>query len=336
MKKIDIHKDNILSLSYEESVRILHAFGNIYSEGFENKYHACININIGNFPLEYSGYTEDSLNISKESPRNIYLNTNNLGSPLEQIIKKNMAVKDQDFILSLIALGHECRHMDNFLKQYRNTRNTAEDSKYLAINYLARQGSQVYYETNYATMPIEIDAEQKGIEYALGYLNAKFPEVNNEKLIVDFINYEAENLEYYIKAKKPDGFCSISEVMKAFDEAFEKSKTEHRAYCFQTYKDSQLKCIIDQNLTKPEWNEIRNVISRPIGKEGDKIMASLSTIIFPKYIDRLPTLRNFDFNPDLYFTSDIMPVDFDLNMERIHSICDNRKILYYENNLDER
>lgn len=331
-----MHKGNVLSLSYKEAVQILHALGNMYSEGFENKYHAYININIDDFPFGYDGYTEDGLNITEENSRYIYLNISHLGSPLERIIKNNMAVRDEDFIQTLIALGHECRHMDNFLNKYKNTRATAEDCKYLAINYLARQGSQVYYDTNYQTMPIEIDAEQIGIEYAFEYLKGRFPEIDSEKLIVDFVNYKAENFKYYIEPKKPDGYDSISEITKAFDEAFEKSKTARRLYRYEENKNLKLENIIDQNLIKPEWSEIKSTIERIDGKNGDRMMASLSAMVFPKYKDRLPTLRNFDLNPDLYFTSEIMPVDFDLNLKRIHSFCDNEETLCYEHNFNER
>ena len=156
-------------------------------------------------------------------------------------------------------------------------------------------------------MPIEIDAEQNGICKAYEYLQKRFPNADCEKLIVDVVNYKAESLKYFIEPKHPNGYSTIKEINKAFDAAFEQSKKEQRGYDYKEYKSEDLRCPIDSEMVKTEWVEVVNAITRQNGSIADRMMASLSAQVHEKYEEVLPTIRNIDFNPSLYFTDDIIP-----------------------------
>lgn len=308
--KINRHKENILNLTCEDALNILKAFAYVFTIKCKNEYGFKVNVNFDiDLTTDVTGETSDNIEfgLDKNKIYDISINIKDLGSIIEQKFGKILSINDFDFVGYLITLNHEFRHMDNFFNQYKNTRNTAEDCRYLAVNYLTRQGSDIYYETNYEMMPIEIDAEQNGICKAYEYLHRKFPNADCEKLIADVVNYKAENLNYFIKPKYPSGYNTIKEINEAFDVAFEQSKKEQRRYDYKEYESEDLRCPIDREMIKSEWVEVVNAIARQNGDIADKMMASLSAQVHETYVAVLPTIRNIDFDPLLYFTDNIIP-----------------------------
>lgn len=308
--KINRYKENILNLTYEDALNILKASAYIFTIKCKNEYGFKVKVDFDiDLTTEVTGEASDNIEfgLDKNKIYDISINIKNLGCKIEQKFGKTLEIKDFDFVGYLITLNHEFRHMDNFFNQYKNTKSTAEDCRYLAVNYLARQGSDIYYETNYEIMPIEIDAEQNGICRAYEYLQKRFPNEDCEKLIVDVVNYKAENLKYFIEPKFPNGYNTIKEINDAFDKAFEQSKKEQRGYDYEVYKNDELKCPIDRMMINSESVEIINAITRQNGNIADKMIASLAAQVHKKYKEVLPTIRNIDFNPSLYFTNDIIP-----------------------------
>ena len=116
-----------------------------------------------------------------------------LNNPSNKIL-----VDDMCFINAVVAIFHEYRHMNSRMYGCEYFRDNLEDNYYLAINYMALEDNEQYYENNYLNMACEIDAEQYAINAAYGYLQELFPKIDCEKLIVEYVNERAKSSKYKI------------------------------------------------------------------------------------------------------------------------------------------
>lgn len=199
-------------------------------------------------------------------------------------------VSDFNFVNCVVSMHHEGRHAEQVLTLYRDVSSTKlENNRYLAISHLACQNSHNgYYFANRMKNPREIDAEHIAVLRSYYYLSAQFPNVDCEELILDYVNYKAENSTYYIKhGDKP--FESLEEVNDAFDQAFEDSKTalfcrrecRYDAVRHRNYTDSEINHIVGY----PEWNDLLNEFWNPDtnGMQQDKMVASVELYLHPEY-----------------------------------------------------
>lgn len=210
---------------------------------------------------------------------------NLLGQPSSKII-----VDENDFVDAIVSVFHESRHMDSRIFGCFEFRNNPDDNYYLAVNYMASESNELYYEDNYNHMSAEIDAEQFAINATYKYLCKKWPTIDCERLIVNYVNEKLRLDEYKIpKPSGSDKYYSLKNINIAFDTQFELSKHLYREV--NIFSNSKIVTLIN-NL---EWQPIKNQITKLMGQNvnGDIVenigismdekFACIALYAYPKY-----------------------------------------------------
>lgn len=218
-------------------------------------------------------------------------------------------INDNTFVSTVVTMFHEARHMDNHLKQYTFTRDDPEECRQMALSYLVHQGSDIFYYSNYHNDPMEIDAEEYGVLMAYEYLSTIFPDVDCEKLIVDYVSSRASSSEiYFFTIFDNEEPTTIKDIQKMFDNAFAESKNKAKTYCVMKNKDMRnLRCLLDKKLIKDECWLTREHIEGTKNHEANKMIASLILHHYPEYLKKLPSLRSINFTPEHYFDREMLP-----------------------------
>lgn len=127
---------------------------------------------------------------------------------------------DFAFIHSLVAAGHEARHVIQI---------ESKDPEF-ALSYLAECGNVANYKTNYKFNRREIDAERSGLMFAQDFLSSQFPNIDGDSFLLLYVNCCAfSDATYWIDAPE-NGFTSMAEVFQAFDGAYDDAKTHVNKY----------------------------------------------------------------------------------------------------------
>ena len=247
---------------------------------------------------------------------------------------KSEIIDDNVFITTMVTLFHESRHMENYLQQYRFTRDNPEECRQMALSYLVRQGSDISYLSNYYSDPIEIDAEEFGVLSAYYYLQKNYPNLEYEQLILNYVNDRACDSNYYFfSIPKGSALTSIEEVENAYNTAFSESKNKAKSYDERVFPSkSNIRCLVDKRLVMDECWLARAHIEGTKNHEANKMIASLILHHYPEYLKKLPSLRNIDFTPEHYFDKDMLP---DVLMKRSPISQLKSKILQAKNNEQE-
>lgn len=245
------------------------------------------------------GICKDEIN---ESHPRIIINTANLCNEKDN-------VDDQAFVATVVTMFHEARHMENHLLQYTFTRDDPEECRQMALSYLVHQGSDIFYYSNYYNDPIEIDAEEYGVVMAYEYLSTTFPDIDCEKLILDYVNDRAKSSNlYFFTVFDNEKLTTIEDAKKMYDDAFAESKNKAKTYNISKSDDKHtLRCLLDKRLTKDECWLARERIEGTKNHEANKMIASLILHHYPEYLKKLPSLRNIDFTPEHYFDKEMLP-----------------------------
>lgn len=244
---------------------------------------------------------------------------NLLGQPSSKII-----VDENDFVDAIVSVFHESRHMDSRVFGCSGFRDNANDNYYLAINYMASESNELYYEDNYNHMPIEIDAEQFAINAAYEYLCKKWPTVDCERLLVSYVNEKLCSDEYKIpKPSNSNGYHSLKDINIAFDTQFELSKHLHREV--NIFSNSEIITLIN-NL---EWQPIKNQITKLMGQNVngeiveniginmDEKFACIAFYMYPEYDSLITDEWKNKISPKSVFGLDEFPLeDWQINYYR--------------------
>lgn len=245
------------------------------------------------------GICKDEIN---ESHPRIIINTANLCNEKDN-------VDDQAFVATVVTMFHEARHMENHLLQYTFTRDDPEECRQMALSYLVHQGSDIFYYSNYYNDPMEIDAEEYGVVMAYEYLSTTFPDIDCEKLILDYVNDRAKSSNlYFFTVFDNEKLTTIEDAKKMYDNAFTESKNKAKTYNISKSDDKHtLRCLLDKRLIKDECWLTRERIEGTKNHEANKMLASLILHHYPEYLKKLPSLRNIDFTPEHYFDKEMLP-----------------------------
>lgn len=210
-------------------------------------------------------------------------------------------VPDLNFVTTIINIFHENRHINNALNKYQNCRSNKDDDNALLISYLAKHYNSYYYIEHYPNYLIEIDAEQSGILDAYDYLCYTYPKHKElwEKLIVDYVNFKAQNFTYFIY--KSDGFTSLNEINTAFDESFDNSKS-HKRNCTFLWQYSAPSNSIYEQIKQSKWKSIKEkILNTNNGITTDKMMASIVLYLHPEYQNYLSDINIHDLSAQNIF-----------------------------------
>ncbi len=229
-------------------------------------------------------------------------------------------VPDNIVIRPIINMFHEAEHIHQYA-QFRHVTHPTNEDVYLAVNKLARIGNDLYYlyPENYYHNPREIRAEQAGVTEAYDYLCEVFSDVDDElieSLVLDYVNERASNECYYIKQPLGEPFTDIWDVNRAFDDAFEQSKTSQRMYMQRDNHD----VVGDLFWNHDEWSAVSDAFFRPSnrGYMQDKIVASVNVFLHPEYLDDYPciTAKGVDLSDMAVFGKRFPDID-DVRNKRV-------------------
>ena len=322
-----MNMENKLNLTCKEAILQLKAIAISLTNDWNNMYNRHIPIK---FDFNYRDEKEAVIckdSITEKFPH-IVINMNKFNIP------KSAIVDDNIFISTLVTLFHESRHMENYLKHYTFTRDNPEECRQMALSYLVRQGSDICYYSNYYNDPVEIDAEENGVLDAYEYLKNNYSYLTGQELILDYVNDKACDSNYYFfSIPKGSALTSIEEVENAYNTAFSESKNKAKSYDERVFPSkSNIRCLVDKRLVMDECWLAKAHIEGTKNHEANKMIASLILHHYPEYLNKLPSLRNIDFNPEHYFDKDMLP---DVLMKRNHIAQLKSKILQAKNNEQE-
>lgn len=231
----------------------------------------------------------------------------------------------EKFIDTTVALMHEYRHADGITSNYYNIREKDNENLYLLINHLATDKNPTYYEhiENYKYSPCEIDAEKFAIENAKDFMMSVFTEKEIDDAIINYVNNQSENDKSYKIPPKPGGYHSMQEIINAFDDAFENSKSHERKLDLSSWDEYALL------LSNYNWIDMRNKlyliaspghnISEEIGYDTDKAIVSLMIYLHPEYQSYINKIQHVDLSPKKIFGISSFPLrdnELDIDNEK--------------------
>lgn len=137
----------------------------------------------------------------------------------------------------LVAMGHEAQHL-NQMELLRN----GEASDRLAYSWVADNASNRYYDLNYNLSYREIEAEQAGVDFALGVMTKAFGKPYANHVMKKRMKESTRMVEglfgehhpnKYMLAHVDENFAQRTDWHDMFDELKELSLTAKRSYCPQ-------------------------------------------------------------------------------------------------------
>lgn len=103
---------------------------------------------------------------------------------------KNQNVTDYNFMLCLVGIYHEYRHVQQFFEIFHQDRDLG---RYLTMNYFAEYENNEYCCKNYWLNPKELDAQYFGLVRAYQYCEAQFGHDEAERLLCNYQNTRIRN-----------------------------------------------------------------------------------------------------------------------------------------------
>ena len=154
--------------------------------------------------------------------------------------------------------------------------------------------SRYYFDNgNYKINANEIQAEKEGIMNVYDYLCKNFSNINpkdHESIILDIVNDKMLNSTYFISSPTP--FKSLSEVEKAFDDAYDDSFTKKRTYMVNSRNTHDaVKLFMREH---PEAKEVYLNADSPL--EQDRYIASINLKLHPEWLKAYPSLSDIDLS----------------------------------------
>lgn len=212
---------------------------------------------------------------------------------------RNLLLKDNftNFTKALIILYHECEH----LKQYEACCG-GYASAAIAVELIARQQNEDFYEDNYSSFTYEIQAERVGISKAYLYIAEKYPEFDAFECIKGYIDNQIKHGDTRYIGFGFEDCKSIEDIAACFDRVFNASLSKRNFqkifydYANDSYAQKSNDNLIYQMISDTGYGNTRNILSMlEDGYEQTRFVASYNVTKIPeiketfkgKVIDRL-------------------------------------------------
>lgn len=155
---------------------------------------------------------------------------------------ENGIVGEYDFVEACISTAHELHHAA-VLSQSRGLRKDIVD---LSESYISRFNNNATYEREYNKFSYEIAAERYALKTTHDYLNNKFPTLDTDAIMLDYVNAKAlsNSREYPYPIQSIRKFTDMQQVFEAFDKAYEKSFVAKKNF---QRKGNYVSDVLDQN-----------------------------------------------------------------------------------------
>lgn len=207
-------------------------------------------------------------------------------------------VPDSHIVRSVMNEFHEHMHCIQNATMFRKEE-LSENEQIQLLQDTARINNDDFYFDNYLIAACEVQAEQYGILQTYEYLK-QIPRLSNkqcEKLILDVVNEKmlTPGTGYFVKRNRP--FTSLSEVDKAFDDAYQHALHTKRYY--------DIRDIDADHLDKADYAK-QYLCSHPDvdyrydfnALEQVQFIAAINIQKQPAYLDWYPALQKMDL-PDV-------------------------------------
>lgn len=332
----NVKNNNILNISSRKAVNDIKALSRLIKEKYRQhgfKVQITLDKSIPMLRSESTLHLKEGLWI-------------NIG--IKELIKKNQLglasasniVPEDNYVNTIVALFHENRHIEalsynceGFAKDMENLkaeclknihgssnldinkgmRNNFEYDYALMVNYLSREGNEQYYYNNYENMSSEIDAEQYSINMAYMYLKNMYPNIDAEKLIVNYINNRIDTETYKINFPKyADRYSSLREINNAFDIKIQ--QVIHLKREINLGATDEICTLIGSN---SEWQPIKDKITSLMSKCNienaglmmDEMLASIVIYRYPEYRNLLTDEWKNKLSPESIFGLKEFPLE---------------------------
>lgn len=208
-------------------------------------------------------------------------------------------VPDDHIVRVMINEFHEYAHCLQRNNMYRK-HDLSNDEQIQFLQDISRINNDNFYFDNYLITASEVQAERYGISHAYAYLKEQFPRLYNkqcEKLVLGVVNEKmlTPGTGYFVKRNRP--FTSLSEVDKAFDDAYQHALHTKRYY--------DIRDIDADHLDKADYAK-QYLCSHPDVEyrydfnalEQVQFIAAINIQKQPAYLDWYPALQKMDL-PDV-------------------------------------
>ena len=206
----------------------------------------------------------------------------------------NPYISDKVFATVILNMYHEHMHCIQKNDLFRQKHMDPYTSNQLVQEIACMDNHDYYFDNgNYKINANEIQAEQYGIINAYQYLCDEFPEINptdHEHIILDIVNDKMLNSTYFVSSPTP--FKSLSEVEKAFDDAYDNSFTKKRTYMVNSSNTHDaVKLFMREH---PEAKESYLNADSPL--EQDRCIAAINLKLHPEWLEAYPALSDMDLS----------------------------------------
>lgn len=205
--------------------------------------------------------------------------------------KRHVYVSDEVFATIVLNMYHEKAYCVQKNELFRQTHLDPYTANQLVQEIACMNNPDYYFDHNHAINASEIQAEQYGVMSTYKYLCSRFPEVDltdHESIILDIVNDKMLNSTYFISSPIP--FKSLSDVDKAFDDAYNDSFTKKRTYMVNSSSTIDEAKLFMQD--HPEAKGIYLNADSPL--EQDRCIASINLKLHPEWFEAYPALSDIN------------------------------------------
>lgn len=207
----------------------------------------------------------------------------------EEEFLENGQVNEEKVMGLISTIFHEYRHLEQTERGKYNPDFSKESKDIAKMNAIQKNGLSNYYFENYRNDPKEIDATKYGIEEAVKYAKEKFPKLDVEKGMVDYI-------QSYIKEDKEDewGFHmfdeekseTVEEILNQLQERMENPTRENFENVRNGFiEDKDLKELLTDEFVE-RYNNCNSI------EEKDSMVLAEIVKLHPEILQEYPVLQN--------------------------------------------
>ena len=199
-------------------------------------------------------------------------------------------VPDYTYTAGIVSIYHEAQH----IKQQIHPEDANIVKSFIVANYEPQYDLPT---ANYWNMPHEINAEYEGIINAHEYLTVKLGQEKADAVILNYVNTRAHG-NYFVHKRAWQKFKSLDEVTEAFDDAYEHSIENLKAYDFSV--DGAIKRSGIDKRTLKQYLNTRNKeeqLSRLVAVEDYLHPGLISEGVSDEKIRRELRKDCFNYNP---------------------------------------
>lgn len=207
-------------------------------------------------------------------------------------------ISDLAFARTGVAMFHEARHLRQLTDPDMNVE--------IGISAVSVMYNSTYYKASWDELPHEIDAEANGVIGFWDILEEYYPDYADE-VMLEYVNWRISESRYMLHAR-PGGFKSKSEVVKAFEQAYEDSLTKPRRPHpdMKRYPDMLIRLFNTDGRVSPFFHKFWDRMNSAIGSVRDRTLASMVQVLDDEAASSYACLSGVDMDIHRVFTASFL------------------------------